>query len=226
VDRRRRVGKRKPKAEPPKAPLTRKVRRLIDLAYDGNIRLASQVTKLPYATLRDLYTGTTLNPGLATIKALAIRHGFPEVWFLKDDYDDEIPVGGWQVPLPPAPSQLSGPREERRILVPYASWPLIEVYGLLSRHLDNLPESESRPIIGTAKGSEITRRIARFVFGPLLEAEKLGEQVIFQPDPPEHLAQWLQTPETHSWLKTLQALGWFWERAIPKLLAQARENPR
>lgn len=226
MDRKRRVGKPKPKAEPPTAPLTRKIRRLIDLAYDGNIRLASQVTKLPYATLRDLYTGTTVNPGFATIKAIAIRHGFPDVWFLKDDYSDEIPIGGWHVPLPPAPTQPGGSGEERQVIVPFASWPLIEVYGLLSRHLDNLPESESRPIIGDLKGSAITRRIACFVFGPLLEAEKLGEQVIIQPEVPERQAEWLKTPEARSWLKTLQALGWFWERAIPKLLAQARENPR
>ena len=72
----------KPTAASATPLLTRRVRKLIDLAYGGNVRLASMTTGLPYATLRDLYTGRTLNPGIATLQLLADRHGFSEQWFL------------------------------------------------------------------------------------------------------------------------------------------------
>lgn len=216
MTRKRRVGRPKLKAPQAKALLTRRVRRLIDLAYGGNIRLASMTTGLPYATLRDLYGGRTLNPGIATLQVLADRHGFSEQWFLSAQQGEDLPMGGWVVWLPPQPGRPDEPRFERDSFIPYAAWPLVSVYRDLGEYLDSLPPSVSRPIIRDATDDrESCRRLTRFLFAPLLAAEALGEQAM-------HTGSW----DNERWLETLQALGRLWERAIPDLLEKARAYAR
>jgi len=195
--------------------LTRRVRKLIDLAYGSNIRLASMTTGLPYATLRDLYTGRTLNPSIRTLQVLAARHGFSEQWFLGADQGEELPMGGWVVylPLPGRPDDLTPARES---FIPHAAWPLVGVYRALGEYLESLPPAQSRPVLGDATDeTAMHMRLTRFLFGPLLVAEAQGE-------PPMHSDTWDNEP----WLTTLQALGRLWERAIPNLLAKARAYAR
>ncbi|MFI5091182.1 MAG: hypothetical protein ACHP7P_14100 [Terriglobales bacterium] len=205
-----------PRPKNPSAPalLTRRVRKLIDLAYGGNVRLASMTTGLPYATLRDLYTGRTLNPGIATLQLLADRHGFSEQWFLSEPQGDGLPMGGWGVFLPRPLGQPDGPEYPRMSFIPYAAWPLNRVWRELYDYLDSLPATESRPILGAAtEDVETSRRLGRFLFAPLLAAEALGEQVM-------HTGTW----DNEKWLAELQALGRLWEQLIPDLLVKARAH--
>ncbi len=215
MTRRRRAPRPKLKAPPAQSLLTRRVRKLIDRAYGGNIRLASMTTGLPYATLRDLYTGRTLNPSIRTLQVLAARHGFSEQWFLRTDQGDELPMGGWVVHLPPPgrPDDLTPARES---FIPHAAWPLVGVYRALGEYLESLPPAQSRPVLGDATDEAAMHlRLTRFLFGPLLAAEAQGE-------PPMHSDTW----DNEQWLTTLQALGRLWERAIPNLLAKAHAYAR
>jgi hypothetical protein len=214
VRRSRRVGRPKQKPPQAKALLTRRVRRLIDLAYDGNLRTASLTTGLPYTTLRSLYTGRTLNPGIRTLQILADRHGFSESWFLRDWEHEELPMGGLVGRLSNEQGKPRERRYDRETRVPYAAWPLIEVYTLLGEYLDDLPPSPSRPILGDANdGREVCRRLTAFLFAPLLAAEKLGE-------PTKLPGEFIENLEPK--LKALQALGRLWEQALPELLGKAR----
>jgi len=43
-------------------PITKRIRRLIDLVHGGNLAAAGRATGLPYPTVRDLYSGRTANP--------------------------------------------------------------------------------------------------------------------------------------------------------------------
>ena len=215
MTRKRRVPRPKLKAPPAQALLTRRVRKLIDLAYGGNVRLASMATGLPYATLRDLYTGRTLNPGIATLQVLAARHGFSEQWFLRTDQGEELPMGGWVVLLPP-PGRPDALEPARESFIPHAAWPLVGVYRELGEYLESLPPAPSRPILGGATAElAIHLRLTRFLFGPLLVAEAQGEQRM-------HSGTW----DNEQWLTTLKALGTLWELAIPDLLAKARAYAR
>ena len=214
-----RVGRPKHKPTRAKALITRRVRKLIDLVYDGNLRLASLTTGLPYATLRDLYVGRTLNPSITTLQVLAARHGFPMVveWFLQEDQGEDLPLGGLGILLPPIPGTPDR-AAARESFIPYAAWPLVRVYEPLYDYLDALPPSASRPILGTATDDrETCLRMTRFLFAPLLQAETLGERDAIQTD-------WLKDKER--WVKSLQALGRLWEQAIPDLLAKARAYAR
>ena len=209
-----RVGRPKQKPPQAKALLTRRVRRLIDLAYDGNLRTASMTTGLPYTTLRSLYTGRTVNPGIATLRVLAARHGIPDAWFLREDQPERLPMGGLVARLPNARGKPRDRHYDRETRVPYAAWPLIEVYTLLGEYLDDLPPSPSRPILGdAADGDEVCRRLTEFLFAPLLAAETLGEPTALP-------GEWIEDLEPK--LKTLQALGRFWEQTLPVLLGKAR----
>jgi hypothetical protein len=205
------VGRPKRTLRPPKSLLTRRVRRLIDLAYDGNIRAASMTTGLPYATLRDLYTGRTVNPSIRTLQVLAARHSFSEQWFLREDQGEALPMGGWVVFLPPR-GRLDSLEPGRRSFIPHAAWQLAGMYRDLGEYLESLPPSPSRPVLGDATEEMAMHvRLTSFLFRPLLEAEAQGEQII-------HTGTW----DNERWLATLKALGRLWEQAIPDLLAKAR----
>jgi hypothetical protein len=172
-------------------------------------------TGLPYATLRDLYTGRTLNPGIATLQVLAARHGFSEQWFLRTDQGEELPMGGWVVFLPP-PGRPDDLKPARESFIPHAAWPLVGVYRELGEYLESLPPAPSRPILGDVTAEMAMHlRLTRFLFAPLLDAEGQGE-------PPMDS----DTCDTEQWLTTLQALGRLWEHAIPDLLAKARAYAR
>lgn len=210
----RRVGRPKQKPPQAKALLTRRVRKLIDLAYDGNLRTAAMTTGLPYTTLRSLYTGRTINPGITTLQVLAARHGIPDAWFLREDQPEELPMGGLVALLPNGHGKPREWRYDRETFVPFAAWPLIEVYTLLGEYLESRPPTPSRPIMGeTTDEFEKCRRLTEFLFAPLLTAERLGEASAI-PGP------WNEDMEPK--LKTLRALGRFWEQALPELLGKAR----
>jgi hypothetical protein len=197
---------------PARALLTRRVRRLIDLAYGGNIRQASLMTGLPYATLRDLYSGRTQNPGIRTLQVLADRHGFSEQWFLREDQGEPLPMGGWAVFFPPA-GRLDVLEPFRDSFIPHAAWQLAGIYRDLGEYLESLPPTPNRPVLGMeTEEMPMHLRLTRFLFGPLLAAEEAGQEII-------HTGTW----DNERWLATLIALGRFWEQAIADLLAKARK---
>lgn len=224
------IGRPK-KLRKPKTLLTRRVRRLIDLAHDGNIQEASEATGLPYATLRDLYSGRTTNPRVNTLKRLAHSYGFSEPWFLQEDQGEVVPFGVRTCYLP-AEAWWAGPEDDkvleqrgfvRKVEIPYVAWPLAEQYTVLRDYLLSYLPSTNRPIVADESNDSVVDfdlRLSKFLLGPLVSAagdahERGAAQVIPLGPPSSPEAQQRQ-------LKPLRALGRFWELAIPDLLARAR----
>jgi len=234
VDGHRQIGRPK-KFRKPKTLVTRRVRRLIDLAHDGNIQEASEATGLPYATLRDLYSGRTTNPRVNTLKRLASSYGFSEPWFLREDQSDVVPFGVRTCYLP-ADAWWAGPEDDkllgqhgfvREVQIPYVAWPLAEIYTVLRDYLLSSLPSHNRPIVGDESNDSLVDfdlRLSTFLLGPLVaaagEARERSAAQALPLGPPT-------TPEDQERrMKPLRALGRFWELAIPDLLARAREYAR
>ena len=230
----RQIGRPK-KLRKPKTLLTRRVRRLIDLAHDGNIQEASEVTGLPYATLRDLYSGRTTNTRVNTLKLLAHSYGFSEPWFLQEDLGEVVPFAARTCYLP-ADAFWAGPEDNkvlelgghvREVQIPFVAWPLAEVYTVLRDYLQSYLPSTNRPIVGDESNEsfiDFDLRLSKFLLGPLViaagDAHERGALQVIPLEPP-------RTPEEQErMLKPLRALGRFWELAIPDLLARAREYGR
>jgi len=230
----RQIGRPK-KLRKPKTLLTRRVRRLINLAHDGNIQEASEVTGLPYATLRDLYSGRTTNPRVNTLKLLAHSYGFAEPWFLQEDLGEVVPFAARTCYLP-ADAFWAGPEDDkvleqseflREVQIPYVAWPLAEEYTVLRDYLLSFLPSIDRPIVSDVSNdsfADFDLRLSKFLLGPLVaaarDAHERGALQVIPLGPP-------RTPEEQErMLKPLRALGRFWELAIPDLLARAREYAR
>jgi len=194
--------------------VTRRVRRLIDLAHDGNIRQASEETGLPYPTLRDLYSGRRANPRLATVKALADHYLVNVNWFTDERQPEPVPIGGFVGRLDP-PSGPGG--EYREVVIPFAAWEFMKVARALDAYLESLPVTPDRPIIGDAGHPEGNKRLTTFLLQPLLGAEALGE-------PNAILREWPGGEERESWITKMRALGRMWQVAMPALLATARKT--
>lgn len=195
--------------------VTRRVRRLIDLAHDGNIREASEETGLPYATLRDLYSGRRPSPRLETVRALAKHYLVSVEWFTDERQPDPIPMGGVVGLLDPAGGR-KGP--DREVTIPFAAWEFWKVAEALDTYLESLPATPDRPIIGDATDDAANKRLTAFLLQPLLAAEALGE-------PGAILREWAGREETEKWVVKLRALGRMWGVTLPAILQRAREGP-
>lgn len=198
------------------ALVTRRVRRLIDLAHDGNIRQASDETGLPYPTLRDLYSGRRSSPRLATVKALAEHYSIYIQWFTDERQPDVVPIAGFVGRLDP----LGGaPGEDREVVIPFAAWEFMKVALAVDAYLDALPPSPDRPIIGAATDDKATKLLTAFLLQPLLAAEALGE-------PDAIVGEWARREEEEIWVRKLRALGRLWQIAMPALLAKFQKTPQ
>jgi hypothetical protein len=227
------VGRPKKKLAPAKALVTRRIRRLVDLAHDGNVREASVRSGVAYATLRDLYLGLTTNPSVGTLEALASAYAFSTAWLLDEKQGDEVPMAGWIGYLPPFPElekREQWPRQyryERAVVIPFTASPLVRVAELLDRYLSSLPPSPDRPIMGDATDDkEMTLRLTTFLFQPLIAAKEAGEpnalleMVPYAPDPIPTRA------DEEAWVKRLKELGRFWEKMLPTLIDAAQRHER
>lgn len=226
MPRRRTIGRHK--AEPlSKSLITRRIRRLIDLAHQGNIREASEASGLPYTTLRDLYRGRTTSPRVDTLSRIAWRYGFQVGWFLDEKQGDVIPLGGWHCILPPDLAWPDDKRFVRETLLPHGAWPLNRVYVQLRDYLDSLDPSPERPIVGDAENDlEFNLRLSGFLFSPLISSAKdAGDREAMLASPPFFPGQdHYSREDMERWLPRLRVLGRLWEGAIPDLLDTARHH--
>lgn len=219
----RRRGRPRRPLEQVVSTLARRFRRLVDLVHDGNLLEASAHTGVAYATLREIHTGRTRSPGLATLDRIAGAYGLPVDWFVRESADDgAVPIAGWVGLLPADPETGAGWQYARRVTIPFAAQSLVRVLLMLERRLIALPPHPDRPILGGAtEPRECKRRLTAFILQPLLAARGLGAKDILQAEPRLPGQAPLTGHAREEWLETLRDLGRFWERALPGLLAEA-----
>ncbi len=205
----------------PKVPLsaevpaiTGRIRRLIDLVHGGNLAAAGRATGIPYPTIRDLYTGRTANPELSTLDKLRAAYGVSLNWFTDRAADDEVPLGGRVVLLPPHPRAPQGAaRALRQVLIPYAARDLLAVFAALEEWLRRKPAEPERAIVGETSGDAFTFRLTTFLLQPLLAAEKVGEDVIPASAPAASPTRGVDA----GWVARLEALGGMWRALLPHI---------
>lgn len=134
---------------------------------------AATASGVAYATLRDLYNGTTVNPGIKTLERLSKAYGIHPSWFTDDRQGEAVPNGGLIVKLRQMAAGPEGPTN-RVILIPLAAYPLPWVLGEGMLILESLPAARGRPILGEAVGEEANFRMSEVVLAPLLIAEAEG----------------------------------------------------
>lgn len=203
---------------PPAKPVTRRIRRLVDLVHRGNLAEAARTTGVPYPTLRDLYVGRTVNPGLETLEALCAPYGIEVTWLTSEQGPDDVPISGVRVLLPPHPKTAAESRAFREVLIPHAARPMTDIFAGLDRWLSGQRPTAERPIVGEATGDALRFRLTTFLLQPLLAAEKLGEPEVIPSVPPGVVLP----PDIQSaWIARLRALGEMWQAALPGLLNRA-----
>lgn len=206
LPRRRQVGRPKATLSSQVPPVTQRIRRLIDQVHGGNLAAAGRATGLPYPTIRDLYSGRTVNPELATLDQLRAAYGVSLNWFTDRAAENEVPLQGRTVLLPPHPrAQQAGTRALRPVLIPYSARALLQVFAALEEWLRRQPAGPDRPIVGEAAGDAFTFRLTTFVLQPLLGAEKLSQEVVPSGGPDA------------AWIARLEALGGMWRGLLPDL---------
>ncbi|MBI2072012.1 MAG: hypothetical protein HYT81_03060 [Gemmatimonadetes bacterium] len=211
-----RVGRPKRPLTAGVPPVTRRIRRLVDLVHGGNLAAAGRATGLPYPTVRDLYTGRTANPELSTLNQLRAPYGVSLNWFTDRAADDEVPLGGRMVLLPPHSRAPQGAaRALRQVLIPYAAGDLLAVFAAVEEWLKTKAAEPDRPIVGETSGDAFTFRLTTFLLQPLLAAEKVGEEVIPPAAPTASPAQGVDA----AWVARLEALGGMWRILLPRVRA-------
>ena len=209
----------RPKSELPRAgaTITRRVRTLVDTAHEGNLGEAARATGLPYPTLRELYVGRTGNPSLRTIRALAAPYGLDLAWFTDGSADDALPRWGAIGLLPPHPGTPMQRHGLRRVPIPFAAWPMYDVYRRLRGWLEGIEPSSGRPIVHEATGESLTFRLTTFLFQPLLAAEKLGEPEVIPFGVGEEPSLPVGEVGAH-WILQLTSLGRMWQVVLEDVL--------
>jgi transcriptional regulator with XRE-family HTH domain len=209
-----RVGRPKHQLSRATHLVTQRIRALVHLAHQGNLSEASRATGLPYPTLRDLYVGRSTNPSYRTLEALADCYGIPLEWFREEEEPEEVPAEGRVGFLPPHPQAAGARPHLREVLIPFAAWPLYQVFTTLERRLSLGELGPARPIVGEASGDAFTFRLTTFLFQPLLAAEKAGAQTVI----PEAAGGELPVGQRDAWVARLRTLGAMWEQVLGDLL--------
>ena len=208
----------KKRLRPADALVTKRVRALIDLAHEGNLREASIASEMPYATLRDLYTGKTTNPSVDTLERLGRAYNFYGGWFTNPNEKDEVPSGGLIVELREV-IQTRPFVAHREVLIPMAAWPLPWVLGKGMLILEELPPSPSRPILGeVTEDREINFLINETVLHPLLVAEREG----MIPRLGSHMEHVLAPDIRRVHIPLMRHVGGFWQSVLQGLQPEQR----
>lgn len=221
----KRGGRRAKPLKPAKELVTRRVRHLVDLAHEGNVHEASKVSGVPSATLRALYTGRNTNPSLSTLQQLGQAYGFHAGWFTDPKAPEAVPIGGLQFTVR-VPNPRGGMKVVREITIPWASWPLPDVYRKLGDYLLSLPRDADRPIIGDlAEGSEsiteMSAKVALFLLAPLdraLELEGVELHRFYDFTGPGGVNEEVA-------VRRMRLLGLFWEDALQDTLRRSVSAP-
>ncbi len=211
----------------PKAPLTapahlitRRVRRLVDQVHGGNLRQACQLTGLPYPTLRDLYIGGTVNPGLGTLETLRAPYDLGLEWFTNLDEPTQGPAEGLKGVVPPKPAAGARGRSLREVLIPFTAWPMYEIMVKVERRLASERVGPDRAIVAEATGDAFTFRLTTFLLQPLLAAEKAGlESIILTLAEFESGADSTVIEARELWVGRLRALGETWQAVLSEFLS-------
>ena len=200
----------------PRHPLTLQIRRLIDQAHLGNLREAAHHSGIPYATLRDLYAGHTVSPGLQTVQAIARVYQLPLEWFTGEiETEPRLEIRG---ALPPDPDYRRG-RRGREFRIPLAAWPLARCFLRLEQELARMAPSPRRPILGANSDEDECRQLlTEFLLSPLLEAQSQGLTVVLGADPPFPGGERPSREQIEAWIAQLRDLGRFWERTLSAFL--------
>jgi hypothetical protein len=208
-----RIGRPRAALKPATSKITVRIRRLLDTAHDGNVHEASKASGIPYATLRDLYTGRSTNPSLRTLEAISHAYGFGPAWFTHENQPEEVPLGGWVSFVSPFVGAKSR-FPTREIVIPFASWPLPAIYRQLCSRLEAMPVDKSRPIIGEeTRDAEISRLVTEFLLAPLLASEALTQRELIH-----HTGSVLGPDNSRQerWIRQLRHIGIVWEEALPE----------
>jgi transcriptional regulator with XRE-family HTH domain len=213
-----RVGRPRGKTVATTNLLTRRVRRLVDVAHDGNVHEASKVSGLAYATLRDLYSGRSTNPSLRTMQKLSDTYGVFPGWFTDERQYEEVPTGGWASFVAGMDGETS-PASLREVVIPFSAWPLPKVYERLRLLLEQMPVSPVRPIIGEITDEkEISRLVTEHLLAPFMDAERIsGRKLIFEGAFPDRS---LRTAR-EIWIMRLRRLGILWQEILWEVFPDA-----
>lgn len=155
---------------------------------------------------------------LATLHQLRAPYGVSLNWFTDPGADEEVPLGGRTVLLPPHPRAPQGAaRSLRQVLIPYAARQLLNVFAAVEEWLKARPAEPDRPIVGETSGDAFTFRLTTFLLQPLLAAEKVGEDVIPAAPPTGSPAPAVDA----AWVARLEALGGMWRALLPRMRASS-----
>ena len=216
-----RIGRPRAKLKRATHIVTRRVRRLIDMAHGGNVGEASRATGLPYPTIRDLYLGRSTNPSLRTLKALADTYKVYEQWFLDEGQAEEIPMGGWIAYLPALDGSIER-RKLRKAVIPFAAWSMKSVAEQLDRVLQATPPSPKRPIVGDSRDDdEFNLKLSTFLFRPILDTERAINREIA---PNYAVAPSFSREMGEQWISRLKLLGSYWESILNELIQAIEEG--
>jgi hypothetical protein len=214
------LGRSRPNLKRTTNTLTLRVRRLIDMAHDGNVQAASRATGLPIPTIRDLYLGRSTNPSLKTLTALADTYKVFAEWFSDEKQGEEIPMGGW-VAFIPAVDGSTERRKLRQTVIPFSAWSMKSVAEKLDTALEAIPPSRKRPIVGESRDDEMNLKLSTFLLQSILDAEKaIGREIA-----PNYAAAPLASRQAgEEWISRMRLLGAYWESILDELIAEIQKR--
>ena len=216
-----RLGRPAARLTKPKALITRRVRRLIDIAHDSNVNEASRASGVPYATLYDLYSGDSTNPSLRTLTRLADKYLIFPGWFTDPDQSDAVPMSGW-VAYVPSRTGVTLRANRRKTTIPFAAWPLISVVRDLEAALLAMPPARDRPIYGASDDADdMNLRMSSFLLSPILEAEKkTNKELVYI----GHDFSSNTDGAGEKWISQLRIIGQLWQSVLPGAVEGMRKT--
>ena len=203
---------------PPKHLLTGRLRHLVDVAHYGNLTDACRLTMVSYPTLSSLYLGSSVAPNLRTLEAIGSPYGLDAGWFVDEDEPGTIPILGKVGLAPPDPKDGKARRSLREVLIPFAAWPMFELFRSVETRLGHLAPTTERPIVGEARDDAFTFRLTTFLLQPLLNAERLGLARI--PTAVDTAGRKrTASPVDAQWVAGLRVVGEMWEVVLQPWLS-------